>query len=67
MHLHVFAQGARVRVGLVTASHFAVVGLVTGVHVGVLLPVAAVGKFSVTSIKLALEGLLTCVGPLVNL
>ena len=57
VHLHVLPQRARVRVGLVTAAHFAVVRLVTGVDVGVLLPVAAVGEFSVTAVKLALERL----------
>lgn len=60
MHLHVFPQGAGVRVGLVAASHFAVVGLVAGVDVGVLFPVAAVGEASVASVKLTFEGLLTC-------
>lgn len=59
MHLHVLPQRARVRVGLVTAAHFAVVRLVTGVDVRVLLPVAAVGEFSVTAVKLALERFLT--------
>ena len=58
VHLHVLAQRARVRVGLVAAAHFAVVGLVAGVHVRVLLPVAAVGEFSVAAVKLALERLL---------
>ena len=46
------------RVRLVTAPHFAVVRLVTRVDMRVLLPVTAVGKFSVTAVKLALEGLL---------
>lgn len=58
MHFHVLAQRARVRVGLVTAAYFAVVRLVTGVHVRVLLPVAAICKFSVTAVKLTLERLL---------
>jgi len=56
---HVLPQGAWVRVGLVTAPHLAVVRLVAGVDVGVLLPVAAVGKFSVTAVKLTLEGFLS--------
>lgn len=47
------------RVGLVTAAHFAVVRLVAGVHVGMLLPVTAVGEFSVAAVKLAFERLLT--------
>lgn len=64
---HVLAQGAGVRVGLIAASHFAVVRLVTRVHVRVLLPVTAVCEFPVTAIKLALKRLLTCVGPLVDL
>lgn len=67
VHLHVFAQRARVRVGLVAAAHLAVVRLVAGVDVGVLLPVAAVGEFSVTAVELALERLLPCVRSLVNL
>lgn len=55
VHFHVLPQRARVRVGLVAAAHFAVVRLVAGVDVGVLLPVAAVGEFSVAAVKLALE------------
>lgn len=42
-------------VGLVTATDFAVVRLVTGVYVRVLLPVAAVCEFPVTAVKLAFE------------
>lgn len=63
MHLHVLPQGAGVRVGLVAASHFAVVGLVAGVHVRVLFPVAAVGEASVAAVELTFEGLLTCWQP----
>lgn len=59
VHLHVLPQRARVCVGLVTASDFAVVRLVAGVDVRVLLPVAAVGEFSVTAFKLALERFLS--------
>ncbi len=59
VHFHVLPQRAGVRVGLVTAADFAVVRLVTGVDVGVLLPVAAVGEFSVTAVKLALERFLS--------
>ncbi len=40
----------------------AVVGLVGGVDVAVLLPVAGVGKPPVATLKLALKGLLTCNG-----
>ena len=46
-------------VGLVAASNPAVVGLVGGVHVHVLLPVAGVGEPSVTALYLALEWFLT--------
>lgn len=55
MHFHVLPQRARVRVRFVTATDLAVVRLVAGVDVRVLLPVAAVGEFSVTSVKFALE------------
>lgn len=48
------------RVGLVAAAHFAVVGLVAGVNVGVLFPVAAVGEASVAAVELTFKGLLTC-------
>lgn len=60
MDLHVLPQGTGVRVGLVAASHFAVVGLVARVHVGMLLPVAAVGEAPLAAFELALEGLLSC-------
>lgn len=46
------------RVGLV--AHFADIGLVGGVHVHVLLAVAAVGKASVTAFKFTFERFLTC-------
>lgn len=59
VHFHVLPQRARVRVGFVTAAHLTVVRLVTCVNVRVLLPVAAVGKFSVTAVKLALERFFT--------
>lgn len=59
MHFHVLPQRARVRVGFVTAAHLAVVRLVTRVDVGVLLPIAAVGKFAVTAVELALERFFT--------
>lgn len=60
MHLHVFPQGAGMCVRLITASHFAVVGLIAGVDVGVLFPVATVGEASVAAVKLTFEGFLTC-------
>lgn len=60
MHFHVFSQGAGVGVGLVAASHFAVVGLVAGVDMRVLLPVAAVGEAPVTALEFTFERLLPC-------
>lgn len=60
VHFHVFSQGAGVGVGLVTASHFAVVGFVAGVDVRVLLPVTAVGEASVAALEFAFERLLPC-------
>lgn len=65
MDLHVFTQRAGVRVGLV--AHLAKIGLVARVHVHVLLSVAAIGKTSVAALELALEGLLPCVRPFVDL
>lgn len=59
VHFHVLPQRARVRVGFVTAAHLAVVRLVTGVDVGVLLPIAAVGEFAITAVEFALERFLT--------
>lgn len=46
------------RVGLV--AHFADIGLVRGMHMHVLLTVAAVGKASVTAFKFTFERFLTC-------
>lgn len=60
VHFHVFSQGAGVGVGLVAASHFAVVGLVAGVDMRVLLPVAAVGEAPVTALEFTFERLLPC-------
>lgn len=57
-YLHVFPQRAGVCVRLVT--HLAQIGLIRGVHVHVLLPVAAVGEAPVTALELTLEGLLPC-------
>lgn len=59
VHFHVLPQRTRVCVGFVTATDFTIVRLVTGVDVRVLFPVAAVGKFSVTAVKLALERFLS--------
>ena len=47
-------------VGLVAAPDLAVVGLVAGVHVRVLLPVARVGEAAVAVVVLADKGLLAC-------
>lgn len=60
VHFHVFSQGAGVGVGLVAASHFAVVGFVAGVDVRVLLPVATVGEASVAALEFTFERLLPC-------
>lgn len=57
VNLHVFAQRAWMSVGLVTTPYFTKVRLITRVDVRVLLSVTAVGKFPVTAIKLAFEGL----------
>lgn len=45
------------RVGLV--AHLAEIGLVTRVHVHMLLSVATIGEASVAALELALEGLLS--------
>lgn len=60
MDLHVLAQGAGMRVGLVAAADLAVVRLVAGVDVGVLLSVAAVGELPVAAVEFAFKGLLPC-------
>lgn len=57
MDFHVLPQRAGVRVRFVTTSHFAVVRLIAGVHVGVLFPVTAVGKTPVASVELAFKWL----------
>jgi hypothetical protein len=54
----VFPQRTRVRVRLITAGDPAVVGLVAGVHVGMLLAIRTVGEPPVTARVLALERLL---------
>ena len=58
--LEVLPQAGGVGVGLVAATHSAGVGLVRGVDVHVLLPVAGVGEPPVAAVNLALEGLLAC-------
>lgn len=60
VYLHVLPQGAGVGVGLVTASDLTVVGLVAGVHVGVFLPITAVGELPVTAIEFTFERLFPC-------
>ena len=55
VNLLMFPQRGGVGVGLVAASHPAVVRLVRGVDMHVLLPVARVGEPSVTALNLALE------------
>lgn len=59
MYLHMLAQGRRVRITLVTTSHFAGIRFVTSVYVGMLLSVRAIGEASVTTLKFALERLFT--------
>lgn len=59
VELHVLPQGAGVRVALVAAPDLARVRLVAGVHVRVLLPVAAVRKPPVAAVELAFKGFLT--------
>lgn len=60
VNLHVLPQGAWVSVGFVTASNLAVVGLVTGVDMGMFLPITAIGKLPVTAIKFTFERLFPC-------
>ena len=57
--LEMFPQGGGVGVGLVAPADPAVVGLVGGVDMHVLLPVARVGEPAVTAFYLALEWFLT--------
>lgn len=59
MNLHVLTQGAGVCVALIAAAHFARVWLVAGVHVRVLLTVAAVGEAPLAAFELTPEGLLS--------
>ena len=62
MNFEVFPEGGGVGVRLVAPAHGAVVGLVRGVHVHMLLPVAGVGKSTVTPLHLTLERFLACNG-----
>lgn len=59
VELHVLAQRARVGVALVAAPDLAHVGFVAGVHVRVLLSVAAVGEPPVAALELALKRFFT--------
>ena len=59
VNFHVFPKRGRMGVGFVTASHFAVVGLVAGVHVRVLLAITRVRESSVAPVKLAFKRFLT--------
>ena len=59
MNFEMFPEGGGVGVGLVAAPDPAVVGLVGGVDMHVLLPVARVGEPAVTAFYLALEWFLT--------
>ena len=55
-----FSEAGGVGVGLVASPDFAVVRFVGRVHMTMLLAITRVGESTVTPIKLALEGLLTC-------
>ena len=57
--LEVFPEGGGMCVGLVAASHLAVVRLVAGVDMRVLLSITGVGEPSVAAIKLTFERFLT--------
>lgn len=59
VELHVLSQGARVGVTLVAAPDLARVGFVAGVHVRMLLPVAAVREPPVAAVELAFKRLFT--------
>ena len=58
--LQVFSQRGWVSVGLVAPPHPAREGLLSGVDVHVLLPVAGVGEAPIAAVDLALKWLLTC-------
>ena len=57
--LEVFPEGGGMCVGLVAASHLAVVRLVAGVDMRVLLSITGVGEPSVAAIELTFEWFLT--------
>ena len=60
MDLEMFPQRGRMGVGLITTPDSACVRFVCGVDMHVLLPVAGVGKPSVTPLHLTFKWLLTC-------
>lgn len=59
VELHMLSQGAWVGVTLVAAPDLAHVGFITGVHVRMLLSVAAVRKPPVAALELALKRFFT--------
>lgn len=59
VELHVLSQGAWVGVTFVTAPDLAHVGFITGVHVRMLLSVAAVRKPPVAALELTFERFFT--------
>lgn len=59
VEFHVLPQGARVRVTLVAAPDLAHVGFITGVHVRVLLSVAAVREPPVAALEVAFKRFFT--------
>ena len=59
VELHVLSQGARVGVTLVAAPDLANVGFVTGVHVRMLLSVAAVCKPPVAALEITFKRFFT--------
>lgn len=60
MNLHVLPQRTRVSIGFVTASDLAVVGLVTGMDMGMFLSITAIGKLPITTIEFTFERLFPC-------
>lgn len=59
MELHVFSEGTWVCVTLLAPSDLAYVGLITGVHMRMLLSVAAVSKSPVAALELTFKGFFT--------
>jgi len=59
VELHMLPQGAWVGVALVAAPDLAHVGFITGVHVRVLLSVAAVSKSPVAALELTFKRFFT--------